>query len=632
VVTIDNTLPTSTIYFPVSSGNYNSASWNGGCSSSICGTATDPPPNSTGVSVVKVSIQSTSGANSGKYWNGTTFSSVSELLFSASTSNSWANWTLSFPAANLPVDGTYTVRSYATDNATNVQTPATAASFTYDTVKPVTTITITPASANGSLGWYKTTAPTFTLSATDTGGSGVASTFYKIDAGTTQTYSSAVTIPEGQHTISYWSTDNAGNTETTNTTTTFKVDTVTPANVLSLGSASGAFLNGTTLYYKSDAAGSFTVVNGVTDATSGPASATFPGLTGTNWTAHSAETVSTPSGGPYASSLYQWSTGAGAPSTTALTATDTAGNTNTGTALTFTSDTAATAPTITFPSPTSYNNTSWNAACASTICGTSTDAGAGVQKLEVSIRQGSGNYWNGSTFSSASQVWNQASGTTNWSYGFTGANFPAEGSYAVSARTTDNVGNVSGLSTVTVTIDRTQPTVSDVTISGGTAGKAEATDTIVITFSEAVSATSICSSWVNDGTTQAILGNNDGGGNNGASVSVNDNAISGNDSVTFNMGTACSAGGHVGSINLGSSAYVSATVSFHGNGTNKTTTYSYSPTTKKLTITLGQANGGTVCTSGCPSTSNATTTPDPLITDLAGNAITGTFSKNGSQF
>jgi hypothetical protein len=571
------------ITFPANSGSYNTTGWNGGCSSSICGTANDPPPNSTGVSVVQVSIQSTSGANSGKYWNGLSFSSITEQLLAASTSDSWAHWTLSFGAINL-ADGTYTVRSYATDNGANLQSPAASASFTYDTIKPATTITLNPASNNGSNGWYKTTQPTFTLSASDTGGSGVASTSYQIDGGTTQTYSSAVTIPDGQHTITYWSTDTAGNVETSHTTATIKVDTVTPGNVLSLGSASGAFLSGSTLYYKSNAAGSFTVVNGVTDATSGPASATFPQLTGSNWTTHNVETVSTPSGGSYTSSPYQWSANAGAPSTTAFTATDNAGNTNTGTTLTFTSDIAATPPTITFPTATSYNNTTWNAGCTSAICGTSTDSGSGVQKVEVSIQQGLGNYWNGSSFSSASQVWNQASGTTSWSYGFAGASFPAEGSYTISARTTDNVGNVSGLSSVAVSIDRTQPTVTDVTISGGTAGKPEATDTILITFSETVSATSICNSWINDGTTQSISGNNDGGGNNGAFVSVNDNAVSGNDSVTFNMGTACSAGGHIGSINLGSSAYVSATVSFHGNGTNKMTLYSYNPTTKKLTI------------------------------------------------
>ena len=42
----------------------------------------------------------------------------------------------------------------------------------------------------------------------------MASTPYRIDRGATQTYSgSAVSIPQGSHTVSYWSVDTAGNTE-----------------------------------------------------------------------------------------------------------------------------------------------------------------------------------------------------------------------------------------------------------------------------------------------------------------------------------------------------------------------------------------------------------------------------------
>ena len=57
--------------------------------------------------------------------------------------------------------------------------------------------------------------------------------------------------------------------------TTVKVDTVAPTNSLSLGTAAHAFLNGTTLYYEGATSGSFKLVNTVSDAESGPASATF---------------------------------------------------------------------------------------------------------------------------------------------------------------------------------------------------------------------------------------------------------------------------------------------------------------------------------------------------------------------
>ena len=65
---------------------------------------------------------------------------------------------------------------------------------------------------------------------------------------------------------------------------------------------------------------------------------------------------------------------------------------------------------------------------------------SGVQKVEVSIRRNSdGSYWDGSAFSSTTEVFNLASGTTSWSYAFSLA---ADGSYTVRPRATDNSGNV----------------------------------------------------------------------------------------------------------------------------------------------------------------------------------------------
>src|SRR5205085_2208320 len=70
---------------------------------------------------------------------------------------------------------------------------------------------------------------TVTLSASDNaGGSGVANTFYKIDGGTQQTYSTPFTITtEADHTVTYWSVDNANNTEA-NHTDHVKIDKTAP--------------------------------------------------------------------------------------------------------------------------------------------------------------------------------------------------------------------------------------------------------------------------------------------------------------------------------------------------------------------------------------------------------------------
>jgi hypothetical protein len=133
-------------------------------------------------------------------------------------------------------------------------------------------------------------------------------------------------------------------------------------------------------------------------------------------------------------------------------------------------DTVAPTSTITFPGGTVYTPTSWNASCSSSICGTASDSGgSGLQKVEVSLRRGSGNYWNGSSFSSATPVWNAASGTSAWTYAFAASSFPADDTYTVAARATDSASNVqSPVSSQAFAIDTTPPTVTATTIAATT--------------------------------------------------------------------------------------------------------------------------------------------------------------------
>ena len=212
---------------------------------------------------------------------------------------------------------------------------------------------------------------------------------------------------------------------TTNLTVTITLDATAPTDSISLASASGAFLAGSTIYFNKNTGGSFKLADSVTDNGAGPASATFPGLSATGWSGHTTgETVSSGTGSAptiaYTSGTYTFST-SGANTSGTVTSKDVLGNTSSpGAALTFTADT--TAPTLTFPvNAASYTNAVWDAAagCAtSRICGTATDTGSGIQKVEISIQQGSGNYWNGSSFSSGSQFWNLGTGTTSWSLPF----------------------------------------------------------------------------------------------------------------------------------------------------------------------------------------------------------------------
>ncbi len=130
----------------------------------------------------------------------------------------------------------------------------------------------------------------------------------------------------------------------------------------------------------------------------------------------------------------------------------------------------ATSPSITVAQPPSsartfpaaaglYGTGSWAAGCATAgFCGTASDnSGAGLQKVELTIRRGAGNYWNGSSYSSVTPVFVLASGTSSWSYAFPAASFPADGTYTVQTRATDNLNGVEPPTSTTFTVDLTPP-------------------------------------------------------------------------------------------------------------------------------------------------------------------------------
>jgi hypothetical protein len=80
-----------------------------------------------------------------------------------------------------------------------------------------------------------------------------------------------------------------------------------------------------------------------------------------------------------------------------------------------------------------------------------------VSSVAVSIRQGSGNWWGGSSFNKASEFFITATGTTSWRYALA---MPApDGFYTVHVRSTDNLGNTTSGSYVTsaFTIDTQAP-------------------------------------------------------------------------------------------------------------------------------------------------------------------------------
>jgi hypothetical protein len=145
----------------------------------------------------------------------------------------------------LTASGTYTIRYFSVDAAGNAEAVQTAPTpIRIDKSLPVTTDNT--ASIGNS---WKTAAQTVTLTPTDTGGSGVAATYYTTD-GSTPTTSSAqgtsITLTSsGSYTIKYFSVDAAGNTEAVKTAgTAIRIDTTAPTNTITFP-ANGASYNST---------------------------------------------------------------------------------------------------------------------------------------------------------------------------------------------------------------------------------------------------------------------------------------------------------------------------------------------------------------------------------------------------
>ncbi|MDO8736437.1 MAG: HYR domain-containing protein [Thermoleophilia bacterium] len=234
--------------------------------------------------------------------------------------------------------GPHQVVVTVTDKAGNVTTGAAVVNGAGDCIAPIT-------ADNSPAGWH-TADVSVALACTDAGGSGCASTTYEVDGGATQTGNAVSLTADGIHTITYRSTDVAGNVEITKTATAM-IDK-TPPDVATSGDmtveATGP--SGATADFTSSA----------TDALSGIAG----------------DSACTPISG----STFPLGT-----STVSCSATDVAGNTGTATLTVTVVDT--TAPVVTYggPSDTLYTTES------PTVTGSATDA-VGVASAVASIDGG----------------------------------------------------------------------------------------------------------------------------------------------------------------------------------------------------------------------------------------------------
>ena len=81
--------------------------------------------------------------------------------------------------------------------------------------------------------------------------------------------------------------------------------------------------------------------------------------------------------------------------------------------------------------------------------------------MEISIRRNTGNYWSGGSFGSATEVWSTTSlSAGNWSYTFPASNLPADDTYTIRVRATDNVSLVETPNSRSFTYDTAAPDTS----------------------------------------------------------------------------------------------------------------------------------------------------------------------------
>ena len=297
---------------------------------------------------------------------------------------------------------------------------------------------------------------------------------FAVGSDTTDQYSTTWPAgqPDGAYQLIARATDNVGNTSDTAAPVNVTLDSTNPSQTLALNSVSQsggidqALKNGTTVYYRGATAGSFKMRSTVTDGGSGPASATFAALGGTTtgWT-FTGSTATTPGAGTYDSNSYSWVGSTTSSPIAGITPADGVGNSPAATTLTFTDD--STAPSRAFTSPAaggSYNTAGWGGS----ITGTASDGGADMLRVEIAVQQGSGNYYDGSSFANGSLTWLTATGTTSWSYALAAAKLTSGNVYTVSLRAIDNVGNIASTITRTFTYDTVAPTFGTLAIGAPT--------------------------------------------------------------------------------------------------------------------------------------------------------------------
>lgn len=546
-----------------------------------------PAPNTAGwnnTSPVTVTISAQDGpAGSGVASITYTIDSGTPVTVNAATT--------AFPVSG---DGTHTVSYSATDNAGNASTTQTQ-TVKIDTSAPAVPVLGVPAyvnAANASAVPVTGSAePGATLSLTirDAGSAHTVTTVTTASAAGSWSLSPNLTaLTEGTITYSATATDPAGNTGPATTATDTK-DTTPPAIQILSVPAYVNTANVTAVPVTGTAEAGTTITLTAAD--------TVP--------AHTVTAVTTASGtGAWSFTTLNLAGLDQGTLTYTATAKDAAGNTGTPATATDTKDTIApAAPTLTTPQTYVYggNLTSFpvngTAEAGSSVTLTVTDPGSANTVSRTVTASGTGTWTLGADLSSLN-----------------------DGALTFKAAARDAAGNTGptytspGPNTKDVVLPTLSTTANAVRLlNGGTAGTADAGDTLTIQYSEAMDASKFCSTWTNNGP-QTLSANND------VSVTLSHSATANTLAVASKTCTL-----NIGAISLGATANYAATttpVVFVGVNAN-VSTVSWNPATNSLIIKLGGTKNGTG-TLGTGATDYPAYTPPSgtaPLTDLAGNPL-----------
>lgn len=212
-------------------------------------------------------------------------------------------------------------------------------------------------------------------------------------------------------------------------------------------------------------------------------------------------------------------------------------------------------------------------------------------------------------------------GSGQWAASFNLAAF-TDGTVTYTTVATDAAGNASAPGTATSVKDATAPAVTALTlVNGGTNNAIDTGDRVVLTFSEALDLSTICSNWSPAGGNQVVNGSEQ--------VTVNVNM---DDILTVSVTSAGCGTARIGSVALAANYAATGPLSFHGTGANdsRVSSLAWNATTFELTITLGARTG---TPSGHNQPENHKYTPAGGLTDSVGNPLpVGQFTGAKTKF